>query len=228
MRPQPLSLLVRLTFLLALGVTLSTYPANISILPTDLKVGSQHIYQPGSKDLLPLADFIHQVTNGVAGRVTGIYSSGIFAMPVVQQLDGNSDFISTVPDTITQFKPASNFGSLGFVAHNTLAGSLFPNIRESDTLVIVYGDGSYQSFRVSQIRRFKAVTPDSPYSDFIDLTHGVLLTYEELFYQTYGISGQVVLQTCIAAEGNGSWGRLFIIAIPQQPVIYNPVINNPK
>jgi hypothetical protein len=37
-----------------------------------------------------------------------------------------------------------------------------------------------------------------------------------MFSRAYGGERRAVFQTCIAAEGNGSWGRLFVIALPKQ------------
>ncbi len=165
----------------------------------------------------PISDltaFIHQVTNGQPQQVTGIYVEGVLALPVIPQPSGQPAYVSTAPETVTQFGAASDFGSLGFLAHNTLAGAHFFDLHVGNLIVVVYGDGHTRSYQVTGIRRFQAVNPNSPYSNFIDLDQGGVLTYSDLFYQTYGVAGQLVLQTCISAEGNDMWGRLFILAMP--------------
>jgi hypothetical protein len=164
-----------------------------------------------------LTAFIRQVAHGQAEQVTGIYVEGVLALPVVPQPSGQPAYVSTAPETVTQFGAASDFGSLGFLAHNTLAGAHFFDIRSGHIIVVVYGDGHVRQYQVTQIRRFQATNPNSPYSNFIDLDQGTTLTYTDLFYQTYGVAGQLILQTCIAAEGNDSWGRLFILAMPYIP-----------
>ena len=161
-----------------------------------------------------LATFIGQVTNGHADQITGVYSSGILADPVVQQPVGQATYISLADGTLTQFQSASAYGSQGFLAHNDLAGKSFALLAVGDLLVLVHGDGSLSFYRVQQVRRFQAVHPGSPYSDFIDTDSSSRLAYDELFYAIYGVSGRVVLQTCINADGIGSWGRLFVIALP--------------
>ncbi|MEZ0395391.1 MAG: hypothetical protein ABWK53_03025 [Anaerolineales bacterium] len=168
-------------------------------------------------DLPDLPAFIRQVANGQAQQVTGIYVEGVLALPVIQQPSGQPAYVSTAPETVTQFSAASDFGSLGFLAHNTLAGAHFFDIRVGDLIVLIYGDGHTRSYQVTGLRRFQATHPTSPYSNFIDLDQGGMLTYSDLFYQTYGVAGQLVMQTCIAANGNDSWGRLFVLAMPYVP-----------
>ena len=157
-----------------------------------------------------LAAFAAKVTNGNGGQITGLYSENLFALSVVQQ-SGDASYVSTAGNTTTQFSMASG---LGFLAHNYLSGSLFFYLYGGAPITVVYGDGHTQSYRVTQIRKFQALSPDSPYSDFVDLASGSTLSATDLFYATYGVGGQLVLQTCIAANGNSSWGRLFVIATP--------------
>jgi hypothetical protein len=152
-----------------------------------------------------------------AGRVTGLFVEGVFAVSVVDQPDGQPGYVSTVSEAATYFSAAADFGSLGFLAHNYLAGAHFFDIQVGQVVTLIYGENRLVTYRVNQIRRFQATSPTSPYSSFVDLDRGGVLTYSELFYQTYGVSGQLVLQTCIAAEGDPSWGRLFILATPVPP-----------
>jgi hypothetical protein len=102
-------------------------------------------------ELPTLTAFIDQVRNGHADQITGVYADQIFAFSVVQQPVGEPAFISTLPSTLTQFAPASAYGSLGFVAHNTLAGRLFPELRVNSTFSVIYGDGTPYLYRVIQI-----------------------------------------------------------------------------
>ena len=164
-----------------------------------------------SPSFISLASFSQQVTNGNSGQITGIYSDNLFALSVVQQPSGQAGYVSTAGNTATQFGMAS---ALGFLAHNYLSGSLFSYLYSGAAITVVYGDGHTRAYQVSQIRKFQALSPDSPYSDFVDLSSGSTLSATDLFYATYGVSGQLVLQTCISANGNSSWGRLFVIATP--------------
>ncbi len=167
-----------------------------------------------------LTQFIDQVKNGSTQQITGLYVESLFSYPVVQQPGGQPAFVSTNDNQVTQFQSASSYGSLGFVAHNTLAGVKFPEIQMGEVITLVYGDGHFTQYQVSQIRQLQALQPNNPYTSFVDLSNNQTLTVEDVFYQTYGVSGQLVLQTCIASQGNDSWGRLFVIAVPYTPTAY--------
>jgi hypothetical protein len=114
---------------------------------------------------------------------------------------------------------ADAYGSMGFLAHNNLAGSVFNELEVGNIIHVIRGDGRAISYEVNQIRSFQATDPGSPYSNFIDQKNGSLLSASDLFFQTYGIPGQLILQTCIAASGSDSWGRLFVIATPVDTVL---------
>ncbi len=114
---------------------------------------------------------------------------------------------------------ADTYGSLGFLAHNYLAGKVFNELEVGNLIQVIHGDGHSTPYEVRIIRRFQAIEPLNPYSNFIDVESGSHLTATELFFQTYGVPGQLILQTCIAADGNDSWGRLFVIATPMDPVL---------
>ncbi|MBN2388219.1 MAG: hypothetical protein JXB85_14475 [Anaerolineales bacterium] len=167
-----------------------------------------------STSLPTLGGFAAQMRNGNSSQISGIYAEGLLALPVVQQPAGQPGFVATQSGTVTQFGMASGYGSYGFLAHNYLAGSQFFNITTGILIHVVYGDGHYETFQVSQVRRFQATSPRSPYSNFIDLETNLTLTATQLFHQTYGVAGQTILQTCIEANDDDSWGRLFIIASP--------------
>jgi hypothetical protein len=164
-----------------------------------------------------LATFVEQVRTGTAARITGIYAAEVFAYPVVQQPAGQPGFVSSLADTLTQFGMASTYGSLGFLAHNTLAGSAFSEVELYQLITVVYGDGLTTIYQVMDIRRFEATLPSSPYSSFVDLDTNKTLSAADLFTQTYGIRGTLVLQTCISKNGMDNWGRLFLIAVPYFP-----------
>jgi len=137
------------------------------------------------------------------------------AFPVVQQPSGNASYVSTNANVLTQFGTASQYGSTGLLAHNTLAGANFYNLKTGDVISIIYGDGSIDLFRITQIQEYQALDPYSPYSNFVDLSNpGVQLSSTDLFYHTYGLGHVLVLQTCLSKNGNDSWGRTFVIASP--------------
>ena len=164
---------------------------------------------------VPVMDaFVEQVKNGQAGELRGIYIPQMLAARVVQQPSGMDGFVSSWENVVTQFGMASRVGSTGLLAHNYLAGKKFSMMKEGQKFFLVYGDGQVSSFRISEILQFQALEPYSTESAFIDLKNESTLTAAELFMKVYGRPGQLVLQTCIAADGNDSWGRLFVIAEP--------------
>lgn len=179
-------------------------------------VNSAAAQSNGNQSAIPtLSEFSTSVHNSNSTQLTGIYVAGVMALPVVQQPAGQAGFVSTIPETITQFAAASRYNSTGLLAHNTLAGRYFSNLSNGSIIALVYGDGHTQYFRVSEVKQFQALSPTSIYSQFINLAQpGITLTSTDLFRQTYGRGNVLVLQTCIANGNDASWGRLFVIAEP--------------
>ncbi|MEX2162324.1 MAG: hypothetical protein WD751_10480 [Anaerolineales bacterium] len=164
-------------------------------------------------------DFAASLSNGAAGQVAGIYVDGILASPVVLQPKGNAAYVSANGDDITLFDLASQYGSQAFLAHNYLAGARFSELSVGQIVTLVFGDGSTASFRISEILRFQALSPDSTQSRFVDLETRKELSASSLFHSIYNSNNPVVLQTCIANEGISTWGRLFIVAVPVDDVV---------
>jgi hypothetical protein len=164
---------------------------------------------------LPLLDtFISQVENGQAEELRGVYIPEILAARVVQQPTENNEFVSPRQDIMTQFGLASRFGSTGLLAHNELAGESFSQLQKGQRSYLIYGNGQISAFVITEILYYQALEPTSTSSNFVDLENGDLLTAPELFLKIYNRPDQVIFQTCIAAEGNRAWGRLFVIAEP--------------
>lgn len=163
-----------------------------------------------------LNTFIETVKDGDASAVRGVYVSNVLALAIVQQPVGYPGYVSTDGSVATQFSIATEVGNVGLLAHNTLAGSLFPNIKQGDLIVLVYGDGRLESFVVVSIQRYQALDPLSPYSEFKNLETQITSTAEELFNNVYRGEYHLTLQTCIDNNGNSSWGRLFIVATPTE------------
>ena len=61
----------------------------------------------------------------------------------------------------------------------------------------------------------EALDPTNPYSTFRDLASAERLTAEQLFKKVYRGDRHVTFQTCMEANGDLSWGRLFVIATPK-------------
>jgi len=164
-----------------------------------------------------LSEFADDVSKPHASGLAGLYADGVFAYPIVQQPSGNAAFVSNQPGVLTSFAMASQYQTTGLLAHNTMAGADFEYIHIGQALTLVYANGVMKSYQVVAIERYQALTPNSPYSEFIDqsLPGAHRLSASELFNHIYATENRLVLQTCIAAKGIASWGRLFIIAVPK-------------
>jgi hypothetical protein len=169
--------------------------------------------QPTS-NIPSLDNFSKAVNMGRSGTVAGVYVNNLFAYKVVQQPAGNVTYVSSLRDTATNFSQAAQYGTIGLLAHNYLAGALFSKLAVGMEVDVVNGDGAVRRFVVSEIARFQAISPNDPYSSFIDLDKGAQLSSTDLFSKVYMGGNKVVMQTCINADGVSSWGRLFVTATP--------------
>ncbi|MBL8107006.1 MAG: hypothetical protein JNJ72_15695 [Anaerolineales bacterium] len=174
-------------------------------------------------EIPPLDEFIAHVANGQADELRGIYVPDLFAYPVVPQPEDSPAFVSTQPETLTQFNAAARYGTTGLLAHNYLAGESFSLLEEGQLIYLIYGDGKTETFIVREFMRVQALSPNSVTSEFVDLDTGERLSSTRLFFKVFNRPGNLTLQTCINAEGNLSWGRVFILAEP----IVNKFISMP-
>ena len=158
--------------------------------------------------------FVQDVKNGNANQIRGIYAPALLADQVVQQPVSNPGFISPIMDVATEFSLPKNYGNIGILAHNYLAGQSFSSLAVGNELRIIYGDGRVEYFTVIQILRYQALQPDSTVSDFLDLVTGEKLSSQSVFNLVYTGPHHLTLQTCIAQGSNLEWGRLFVIASP--------------
>jgi hypothetical protein len=167
-----------------------------------------------ASSLPPLRAFADELRNGQADELRGIYIPEVLAASIVQQPPGRNGYVSNQKNTVTQFGLASDFKSIGLLAHNYLAGEGFASLEKGQEIYLIYGDGKILVVLVTEILQYQALQPNSVTSDFVNLDDGYVLKAPELFSKVYNRLGQIILQTCIAMEGNPSWGRLFVIAKP--------------
>lgn len=205
-----------LKVLLFLSFTLAFAPAQRSsafLLPVTGSVSA--VTAPATAVLPTLADFIKTVKNGQPQRVVGVYVADVLAFKVIPQPANNPAFVSSKREVVTQFSLAATYSTTALLAHNNLAGALFSKLVTGQEVNIVYGDGTVRAYTVSALRHFQALRPTSVYSNFLDLdNNNQKILNRDIFAQIYTTSDQVVFQTCIAAQGHPSWGRLFVIATP--------------
>lgn len=198
-----------------------TYPKNqifsaalLIVLACALALPTQAFAMGSASPVPSLPSFIDSIKDGDANTLRGVYVEGLFAFPIIQQPYGYPGYVSQNDGEVTQFSMASEVGNLGLLAHNTLAGATFSQLKTGDTIILVYGDGHTQGFVVEGTQQYKATDPLSPYSHFKDLSSDTTLSALDLFNKIYRGDYHLTLQTCIENEGNLSWGRLFITAKP--------------
>jgi hypothetical protein len=197
-------------------ITILVIAALLGISSPLVPVTADSTYQASSENVPESSLSLRILSTNIVDSNSSISSikTDDFSYAVVQQPSGYAAYVSTDVDKVTQFGMASSYGSIGMIAHNNLAGARFSLLQVGDTITLVYGDGSARKFTVTQIKQYQALSPTSPYSEFVSLSDSSTITATQLFMDTYGQSGHLVLQTCIAKDGVSSWGRLFIIASP--------------
>ena len=182
----------------------------------------------GNGGALPdFGEFTKTVQNSEANVLRGVYVPDVLALPVTQQPAGKAGYVSSREGEVTQFAMAAQFGNVGLLAHNHLAGKLFPQLTLGQEVRLVYGNGTVEYFVITQILQFQALEPTSQYSSFRDLTNDEMLTSTQLFNKVYRGERHITFQTCIAGAGSLSWGRLFVIATPKTQIA-NMVTLHPK
>ena len=168
------------------------------------------------KILLPdFIDFTALVENDNVNVLSGVYVPNVLALPVVQQPDGDSGYVSSRDDEATQFATASQYGNIGLLAHNYLSGRLFSRLAVGQEVRLVYGDGMVEYFVITEVMRYQALEPNSQWSSFRNLDNYDVLSTEQMFTRAYAGDHHVTFQTCISSNGDSSWGRLFVIAVPR-------------
>jgi hypothetical protein len=170
----------------------------------------------GSAPLPTFNDFSKSVQNGQKDVLRGVYVDKVLALPIIQQPSGNAGYVSSNDGEATQFGMASQYGNVGLLAHNQLSGKSFSNLTAGQEVRLVYGDGHIEYFVIKEVLKYQALQPNSPYSSFKNLNKDETLTAEQMFKRIYFGDRHLAFQTCIEADGNLSWGRLFVIAVPKE------------
>jgi hypothetical protein len=158
--------------------------------------------------------FIASVVNGQAEEVRGVFVPGTLALRVLQQPQNDPSLVFRVDGVATQFRLAARNRVIGLLAHNDLAGAAFSSLKIGQEVRIVYGTGQVKYFRINRLARFQALQPGSQKEKYIDLDTNVTYSAEEIFSKFYDGGAHVTFQTCILRDGNASWGRFFVTAIP--------------
>ena len=187
-----------------------------------LCLNTHSVFAVGNRVSLPsFADFSRTVQNGQKDILRGVYVDNVLALPVVQQPSGNTIYVSNNDGEATQFGMASQYGNIGLLAHNHKAGKSFSGLASGQEVLLVYGDGRVETFEIEEVLKFQALQPTNPFSSFKSIDEDEILTTGQMFSRVYAGDYHLTFQTCIAANGKLSWGRLFIIAVPKEPMQIN-------
>lgn len=170
--------------------------------------------QKASQDAQSIEDFITTIVDGRSDVIREMYIKGFVALEIVQQPSGQAAFVSSADNVITEFSMAKNYGVIGLLAHNYLAGRYFSDLKIGDIISIVYGNGEIDEYQINDIQSYQALQPNSPNSQFKDLLTNEQLSAPQLFRRVYAGNHHLTLQTCIQEGEIDTWGRLFIIAEP--------------
>lgn len=146
--------------------------------------------------------------------LTRVTAPGIFSLPVVQQGKAGAVHVSAAPETITEFELAAKYGNVGLLAHNYLAGENFFKLKVGQKVHLNYGENRVETYVVTEILRYQALSPHSPYSDFRKPGSTEIISAGQMFDTVYRGAHHLTFQTCIEQDGSSSWGRLFVIAVP--------------
>jgi hypothetical protein len=162
-----------------------------------------------------LPDFYNPIQSGNAAVLRSVYIHDVLALPVVQQPADDPYYVSDRDGEATEFSIASQYGNIGLLAHNNLSGKSFSKLSVGQEVELVYGDGRTEDFVVTEVLRFQALQPESQQSLFLNLDNSETLSANQMFNRVYTGSRHLTFQTCIKANGNASWGRLFVVAMPK-------------
>ena len=168
-----------------------------------------------AENVLPnFTDFVKQVQNGEANMLRGVYVSDVLALPVAQQPADDPNYVSRKASEATQFSTASQYRNVGLLAHNNLSGKSFSQLAVGQKVWLIYGDGTIESFIVTEVLHFQALEPKSALSAFRSMSNDKVLSAQQMFNLVYSRPHHLTFQTCIKGNGNWNWGRLFVVAMP--------------
>ncbi len=151
--------------------------------------------------------------------VQSVHVAGTLDLKVVQQPEGDTNYVSPKKGELTQFAAVSKHGNIGLLAHNYLAGRAFSQLVIGQDVHVLYDNGETEDFVIAEILSYQALDPKSPYSSFQSLQNeNEILSVGQMFDRAYGGDHHLTFQTCIANDGLSSWGRLFVVAKPSPAV----------
>jgi len=152
------------------------------------------------------------------GNVVGISILGAYHS-IVQQENQNPEWISNEPGTFTQFNLTKKYDNLGLLIHSELSYDTIYDMRPGDLVHVYYSRGGIDTYKIDEIHEYRALSPNDPHSQFIDMKTGKELSSTKLFYLMYALHG-ITLQTCTNYRGIINYGRYFVVGHKVRGVIH--------
>lgn len=208
---------------MALKGRMSRMILNLSFLALDLSIVLSLSVQPmpgniGSKQTTqsphPFSLKVNKVKDTEVASSVVVDDALVF--PIVQQPKGEPNYVSAKNGELTLFSSASQYGNIGLLAHNYLSGKSFSHLTVGQEIRLIYNDGKTEYFVVTEVLEYQALQPKSPFSAFQNLNNTKeILSAQQMFARVYEGNRHITFQTCIAKYGESSWGRLFVLALPE-------------
>ena len=171
-------------------------------------------YPAPEDNLADFHNFVTRISNGQKDVIRGVHVSGLFSLPVIQQPQNSPIFVSNKHDRVTQFQNAARNGVTGLLAHNYLAGGQFYKLVPGHEILVVYGNGDIQRYRVVSTHRYQKLSPSNLHSNLVDLSSGKEVSVTDVFNRFYRGEHHLTFQTCLERNGRLNWGFLFVVAVP--------------
>jgi len=130
---------------------------------------------------------------------------------VIPQPPNDNGFVSSIDRTVTQFQmPYKRSNTLGFLAHNYIAGRDFSSVSIGDRLEYIGLKNDNRNATVKQIIDCSKLDQKGTKFSCPSISKKPL-TEAQLYNYIYKPSNRFVLQTCIGKDKDMEWGRKFII-----------------
>lgn len=147
-------------------------------------------------------------------KASWVLVDGGFSLPIMQQPNGDTMYVSSKANMITQFSRPADNGVTALLAHNYRSGVQFYELAVGQKITVTYGGSITRDYEVVSMNRFQKVIPSDRYSDLIDLETNITMTSTEVYNRFYRGTPRVTFQTCLEKDGNLEWGLYFVVAEP--------------
>lgn len=166
------------------------------------------IFIPTIFNTTGLSVFIEKIRDNTI-NLRGLYAESIVELKIVQS---PTNTLSMKADEVLELSISEQLGNTILVAHNTLGGKNFKYLTLGQTIYTIKGNGSYEKSIIIEIAEFESLSNNL----YKESSTGLIFTDMQLVERFFFGNKHVLLQTCVEKDYNYGWGRLFIVAIPQE------------